>query len=72
MKNITLSADESLIELARAEARSRNTSLNVMFRQWLEEIARRDEAKIKAAAVIRRMSEFNAGGPFSREEMNAH
>ena len=70
MKNITLSADENLIELARAEARLRKTTLNALFRQWLTEIARRDEARKKADEVMRRMSEFNAGGPFTREEMN--
>ena len=70
MKNITLSADENLIALARAEARARKTTLNALFRQWLTDIARRDEARIKAAEVMRRMSEFNAGGPFTREEMN--
>ncbi|MBG7606899.1 MAG: hypothetical protein IZT59_02550 [Verrucomicrobia bacterium] len=70
MKNITLSADENLIEMARAEARKRKTSLNALFREWLEEIAQRDEALKRADEVIRRMSEFNAGGPFTREEMN--
>lgn len=70
MKNITLSADEHLIELARAEARARKTTLNALFRDWLADIARRDEARKRADEVIRRMSDFDAGGPFTREEMN--
>lgn len=70
MKNITLSADENLIELARAEARNRKTSLNLLFREWLEELTKRNEARKKADEVIARMSEFNSGGSFTREEMN--
>lgn len=42
MKNITLSASEELIELARAKARSRNTSLNAEFRLWLQRYASSD------------------------------
>ena len=35
MKNITLSADERLIEAARERARSEHTTLNEQFRRWL-------------------------------------
>lgn len=35
MKNITFSANEELIEQARAAARSRGTTLNVAVRKWL-------------------------------------
>jgi len=38
MKNITLSADERLIEKARQEAARRGTSLNQMIRDYLEEL----------------------------------
>ncbi len=37
MKNITLSADGHLIEMAREEARARKTTLNALFREWLRE-----------------------------------
>ena len=70
MKNITLSADEKLIELAREEARTRKTTLNALFRDWLEEIARREEKRKMAENVIQRMSQFDSGRPFTREEMN--
>lgn len=70
VKNITLSADERLIELAREEARVRKTTLNSLFREWLEEIARRDEKRKLAEDLLRRMSEFDSGGSFSREELN--
>jgi hypothetical protein len=37
MKNITLSADEQLIEQARLLAKSRHKTLNILFREWLEQ-----------------------------------
>jgi len=39
MKNITLSADERLIERARREAAHRGKSLNQLIRDYLEELA---------------------------------
>lgn len=70
MKNITLSADQHLIELAREEARARKTTLNALFREWLEEISRSDERRKKAEEVIQRMSQYDSGGPFTRDELN--
>jgi hypothetical protein len=35
MRNITLSADERLIEEAREKARQEHTTLNEQFRRWL-------------------------------------
>ena len=35
MKNVTLSADEALIEQARLVARSQHKTLNSAFREWL-------------------------------------
>ena len=35
MKNITLSADERLIETARERARAEHSTLNDQFRLWL-------------------------------------
>lgn len=71
MKNITLSADENLIELARAEARARKTTLNALFRQWLAEIANRDEARKKADEVINNLSKhLSFDRKFTRDKMN--
>lgn len=71
MKNITLSADENLIELARAEARARKTTLNALFRQWLSEIAKRDEARKRADEVINNLSRhLSFDRKFTRDEMN--
>ena len=39
IKNITLSAEESLLRRARAQASLENTTLNAAFRQWLSRYA---------------------------------
>lgn len=70
MKNITFSADAQVIELARQEARSRNTTLNVLFREWVEDLAARDQRRNAYLSLLERTSEFDSGGPFTREEMN--
>ncbi|PXA03468.1 hypothetical protein DDZ13_12305 [Coraliomargarita sinensis] len=70
MKNVTFSADERVIELAREEARSRKTTLNALFREWLDDLAQRDARRKRVDAVFEEMSQYNAGGKFTREEMN--
>ena len=71
MKNITLSADEDLIAQAREQARARQTTLNQLFRQWLAEVAEQKERNYKIEALLDRLDRVDAGGNFSREEMNA-
>ncbi len=44
MKNITLSADDSLIARARQTARAQHKTLNQAFREWLEEYVRPSQA----------------------------
>ena len=56
MKNITFSADERLIELARDEAKNRKTTLNQLFRNWLEDIAARDERRSKASEAYEKLA----------------
>ena len=70
MKNITLSADAQTIELARAEARSRKTTLNALFREWIEDLAARDARRKKISTLMDDMKAYNAGGPFTRDQMN--
>lgn len=70
MKNVTFSADETLIELAREEARRRKTTLNVLFREWLADLAQRDARREQVDAVFEEMTAYNAGGKFTREAMN--
>jgi len=70
MKNITLSADERLIEQARAAARARKTTLNQLFRDWLAQVAGCEEREQQVADLLDRLSYADAGGKFSRDEMN--
>jgi hypothetical protein len=37
MRNVTLSADEQLLERARKKAALEHTTLNERFRRWLEQ-----------------------------------
>ena len=46
------------------------TTLNALFRDWLQEISRSDERRKQAAEVIQRMSQYDSGGPFTRDELN--
>lgn len=71
MKNITLSADESLIEAARQAARADNSSLNEQFRLWLESYARKYQAQRAMEVIDRVRGQAGSGGrKFTREEMN--
>ena len=70
MKNITFSANEGTIEMAREEARKRNTTLNQLFREWLEDLAARDQRRAKISRLMDQMDEYDAGGPYTRDEMN--
>jgi hypothetical protein len=71
MKNITFTADESLIEAAREQARADQTTLNEQFRQWLEQYARKRQAA-RAAEVMDRLGRYVASGgrAASRDALN--
>ncbi len=56
MKNITLSADERLIEAARARAREQHTTLNEEFRRWLADYVGQRERADRVMAAIRELS----------------
>ena len=72
MRNITLSADEDLIDEARRRALLENTTLNAEFRLWLENyVGRKRQAERAMAHDARTAREVSTGGrKFTREEMN--
>ena len=72
MKNITLSADEGLIEAARARAREEHTTVNEQFRRWLADYAGQRDQAARAMETIRYLQgRFTTGGKhFTREELN--
>jgi hypothetical protein len=70
VKNITLSAEEHLIEQARTVARSQHRTLNAAFREWLEHYAAQAGAGVAVDALMHRLRHVRSSGPYSREEMN--
>lgn len=70
MKNITLSADEDLIEQARLVAKSQHTTLNAAFREWLEQFTRQAGNVGEFDSLMKRLKYVNTGRRFTRDEMN--
>ncbi len=69
VKNITLSADASLIEKARAVAKSENTTLNAAFREWLVSYSCRGAVRAHEE-LMERLKHIKSNGPYTRDEMN--
>lgn len=70
MRNVTLSAEEAVIERARERARRENTSLNREFRRWVESYAGQDRAAEAYRALMERLDHVRAGGPYTRQELS--
>jgi hypothetical protein len=70
MKNITLSADEQLIEQARLLARSQHKTLNALFREWLHQFTSQSGSSQEYDALMKRLKHVQAGQRFSRDDMN--
>ena len=68
--NITLAAQEHLIERARILARSRHTTLNAAFQQWLLDYTSKAADAGDYDALMSRLGHVRAGRSFTREEMN--
>jgi hypothetical protein len=69
-KNITLSADERLIQLARARALHEKKTLNKVFREWLMHYAIGFSSAKNYKKVMRELSYVKVGKHFSRDELN--
>ena len=70
MKNITLSADEELIEQARLLAKSRHKTLNAVFREWLEQFTDQSGNAQEFEALMKRLKHVESGRRFRRDELN--
>ncbi|MGO9208794.1 MAG: hypothetical protein ACLPXM_04785 [Terriglobales bacterium] len=70
MKNVTLSADEDLIEQARLVARAQRKTLNAAFREWLLQFTARSGNGQEVDSLMKRLRHVNAGRHFTRDEMN--
>lgn len=70
MKNITLSADERLLEKAREKARREQRSFNDVFRAWLEEWTGTVDRTADYDELMKDLSVCESAGPYSRDAMN--
>lgn len=70
VRNVTFSADENKIELAREVARSEHKTLNDAFREWLDWYASRRVTRQEIQALFERLKYADAGRKFTRDEMN--
>lgn len=70
LRNVTFSAEESLIRRARGRAAAENTTLNAEFRRWLEKYVERPETAKVFTDLMTLFDYVQPGRAFSREEMN--
>jgi hypothetical protein len=72
LRNITLSADEQYIDLARKKAIAAQSTLNVEFRKWLQAyVEAKDESAVtRFREVMQQFSGADAGRSFTRDELN--
>lgn len=69
-RNITLSAEERLIQQAREKAAREKSTLNEQFRLWLERYVSSENKAIDYNTLMQRMSYANSSKRFSRDELN--
>ena len=69
VKNITLSAKESLINKARKKAQSEESSLNQRFREWLQRYVGSSDATAYDN-IMSQLKYVKPGKSFSRDELN--
>ena len=70
LKNITLSAEESLIRRAREKTAIEKTTLNAEFRIWLKKYVERPQKAEDFMAIMEQLAEVEAGKSFTRDELN--
>ena len=71
MKNITLSAEDRMIDAARERARAEHTTLNEQFRRWLAEYAHSRERMQRYDEVMAKVrGRLKVGRRLTRDEMN--
>lgn len=70
LKNITLSADEKLIQKAREKAKQEHTTLNSQFRQWLENYTSISKNSNDFSNLMEQLNYAKPIKHYSRDEMN--
>ncbi|MCH8011597.1 MAG: hypothetical protein IIA61_06560 [Candidatus Marinimicrobia bacterium] len=70
LKNITLSADERLIQQARDKASNERKTLNSVFRGWLNRYVGGYSSSLNYKEIMKKLSYAEPGRNFSREELS--
>jgi hypothetical protein len=70
LKNITLSAEDKLVEAARERAQQERTTLNNVFREWLARYAAKDAGADRYRQLMQKLKHVSAGRKFSRDQLN--
>ncbi len=70
LKNITLSAEEVMIERARKRAEQNNTTLNSEFRRWLAQYVEIPQTTSDLVALMNKFSYVKPEKTFTRDELN--
>jgi hypothetical protein len=70
VKNVTFSAEDSLIERARLRAAKENRTLNAAFREWLERYAGGAMDRSAFVALMNGLRHVKPARGFSRDELN--
>ncbi|MFH1526024.1 MAG: antitoxin [Bacteroidota bacterium] len=65
-----LNANKTLIEKARMKAQKLNSSLNKLFRNWLEGFVNSEKSEEKFEEIMAKLDYVKFDRKFSREEMN--
>lgn len=69
LKNITLSAEDRLIQRARERATAENTTLNAEFRRWLEQYIERPRTAEDFFGLMSSLEYVQPGRSFTRDEL---
>jgi hypothetical protein len=70
VKNITLTAEASVIDAARERARAENTTVNEQFRRWLASYAHADASHRYEQAMKNLRGRLVVGRKLTRDQRN--
>jgi hypothetical protein len=70
LRNITLSAEEEWIALAREKAVSEKSTLNNLFRLWIKQYIDRGKTETEIDQVMESIDYVYSGKKFTRDELN--
>ncbi len=69
-QTITLIVDSDTFEMVSQRAKAENTTLNALFRVWMEGYVAQPAATADYNALMAQLSHVDAGRRFDRDEMN--